>query len=370
MIYHHPFPIPMEGTSGSKVRIAQMVTAFRNIGYEVELVSGYAKERKEILKRIFEETKRGRVFDFAYSESSTAPSLISKRNILNPLLDYHFFSWCRNHSIPIGLYFRDIHWKFGMNKFTPRTKHAIAVLLYWYDWLVYLMTLDFIFLQSLQMKYALLTKWPENRLATLPPGCHIIKNNGHHNNRKESLQLKLFYVGGVTPPLYDLRTMINAVSREDDVVLTICCRRDEWKDVQSYYKDIDFTKTKIVHVSGKGLNLYYQEADVFLLMWRQNPYLDFVLPVKLFESIGHGVPILTTKGTESGRFVEKEKIGWVISLDKINEFLSFLKTHPDEITAKRNRVDDVRETHTWEVRARTVVETLSRIKDYNSIKNI
>ena len=78
MIYHHPFPLPEKGTSGSKVRISQMAEAFKQIGFHVNTVAGYAKERREAIAIIKTDLRSGKKIDFLYSESSTIPSLISK----------------------------------------------------------------------------------------------------------------------------------------------------------------------------------------------------------------------------------------------------------------------------------------------------
>jgi len=152
MIFHYPFPLPEAGTSGSKVRLTHMIGAFGDLGYEVEMVSGYVDQRKSSIRRLIEQEKKGKEFDFVYSESSTLPTLMSKRNIVDPFLDFEFFGWCRRKSIPIGLFYRDIHWKFNQYKIsTPWYRRIVALPFYWYDGLQHLQLVNFLFLPSIEL---------------------------------------------------------------------------------------------------------------------------------------------------------------------------------------------------------------------------
>lgn len=199
-------------------------------------------------------------------------------------------------------------------------------------------------------------------MSELFPGGVIVSEKPDQQNTKWPVDdLYLFYVGGVTPPLYDLRPLFDAVRGMEGISLTLCCRDAEWEQVKSYYAPIDESKVCIVHANGEGLKTYYWHADLFALIWRVNPYLSFAMPVKIFEALGYGVPILTTDGTEASRFVAKEGIGWVVStMDELRELLSYLKTNPQAIAEKRRRVETVREHHTWQVRAQMVANILTR----------
>ena len=73
-IFHVPNHINPDGKSGSQVRPIKMLNAFINRGYEVDVIEGYGKERKEALKRIKKRIRQGIQYDFLYSESSTMPN--------------------------------------------------------------------------------------------------------------------------------------------------------------------------------------------------------------------------------------------------------------------------------------------------------
>ena len=69
-IYHYTHPIE-ENAIGSGVRPYMMLNAFKSIGYDVEEISGYGKERKKKIKELINKIKNGERYDFLYSESLT-----------------------------------------------------------------------------------------------------------------------------------------------------------------------------------------------------------------------------------------------------------------------------------------------------------
>jgi glycosyltransferase involved in cell wall biosynthesis len=359
MIFYYPFSIPAEAISGSRLRLSRMLQAFRDIGYQVEVVAGLAKDRHRTIQHVKKLVEKGRRFDFLYAESSTLPSLLAKGNFYRPLLDFNFFRWLRRQDIPTGLFYRDVYWRFSERKNIKFPKRCVAIPMYWYDWWLYRLFVDYLFLPSLAMRSALPSSWPSDRSAALPAGSDIVASKWDKKSQKSTLYL--FYVGGVKPPLYDLKAMFEVVESLDGVHLTVCCRDFEWLEVQSYYRPFNQAKIHIVHASGKALKNYYDKADIFGLFRRSNAYLDFAMPVKLFEALGHAVPIVTTAGTEVARFVIQEDIGWVIETKaELRLLLARLRDNRDLIASKRARMLEIREQHTWQARAQKVADILKR----------
>jgi glycosyltransferase involved in cell wall biosynthesis len=361
MIYHHPLPLPQQGLSGSMVRICKMIEAFRNIGYTVHEVHGYARERKEAIKKIKASARGGQKFDFLYSESSTAPTLLAKRNIGKPFLEIDLFTWCRRNVIPVGLFYRDIHWRFDQYKTVARLpRRAIAILLYWYDWLQYQSLVNYLFLPSLEMATFLPFGWRRDWIHALPPGCDIKDKSNNLCSMKGGGGLTLLYVGGMKPPLYDLTPLFESINISNVVSLILCCRQNEWQEVSDFYGYISHEKVKIVHVNSHQLAPYYFSADAFLLAWEQHPYLSFAMPVKLFESIGYGLPLISMTGTRAASFITEKKIGWVVmNTEELVSLFEHLVRHPEEVIQKKKNVESMREEHTWEMRAKQVAAILS-----------
>jgi glycosyltransferase involved in cell wall biosynthesis len=360
IIFHHPVPINDSGISGSQVRPYQMLKGFRELGIEIEEIAGYAKERKKKIYRILRELQEGRTFSFLYSESHALPTLLTETHHIptHPNLDFGFFSQLKKYDVPVGLFYRDIYWRFELYRKYSLYKRLIAIPMYYYDWWRYKKTVNHLFLPSLAMRSHLPSPWPDECLSALPPGSEI-----HESPQlpEVSSPLNLLYVGGVLPPLYDLRPAFDYLRNLQNVTITICCRKDEWETVKSFYR-LDNSHIKVVHASGKGLEELYRNADLFFILRQSHEYLNFAMPVKVFETISYGIPIITLGGNETARFVQNEKIGWITSSkDEFVGLIQRLQNYPNTLIEMKEHVRLTRLKHTWQARAEQVANTLMNL---------
>ena len=236
MIYHYPLDLGPQ-TSGSRVQMAQLLQGFREIGYEVAPMIGLADARAATWREIQAGAARVRRFDFAYMRSPIVPTLRARRNAIRPWADPVFFAWCRRQGIPIGLFYADVHYRldhFRAN--VPWPNRTLMQALFRLDWLIYRRFVDHLFLPSLRLAALLPTTWPAERMSALWPGC---PTPAIQRAARSAGDLKLFYVGGIVPPLYDLKPMVEAISQLPGVSLTLCCRADEWAKKGSYYGTLD-----------------------------------------------------------------------------------------------------------------------------------
>ena len=112
MIFHIPLKINRERSSASQIRPLKMIEAFKKVGFEVDLVEGYGKERKKQIKKIKKNILDGIEYQFLHCPCSTMPTLLTEKHHfpIYPILDFSFFSFCKKHGIRIGLFYRDIYW--------------------------------------------------------------------------------------------------------------------------------------------------------------------------------------------------------------------------------------------------------------------
>ena len=263
-IFHIPNYIDLNRKSASNIRPFKMIKAFENIGYQVDCIMGYGKERKKSIKEIKKNIRNGVKYDFLYSESSTMPTLLTEKNHLPtyPFLDFNFFKFCKKHNIKIGLFYRDIHWKFKLyNVSVPFPKRNISKIFYRYDLLKYRQLVDVLYLASEQVKQYLPIKNIEcnnYKIKSLPPGCEIKEIKVEDENKTT---LKLFYVGGISEELYNFEKVLVAVNQIRDVELTICCREKEWEKIKVKYERYINENIKIVHITGEELEKFYNDVD-------------------------------------------------------------------------------------------------------------
>ena len=359
-IFHHPFIVEPGGRSGSAVRSYQLLQAFKRV-MEVEVVTGYARERQHTIRKVKRDVAKGRDFDFVYSESSTLPTLLTEAHHVPtyPNLDFGFLAHLKRKGIPTGLFYRDIYWRFEKYVHIPLRQRVVSYPFYWYDWWQYQRLVDVLFLPSLEMAQHLPSSWPSEKLAALPPGVPLHPKS--QTKVRAKARLNLFYVGGVTPPIYDLTPSFDMLRATPQAQLVLCCREQEWQAWQHHY-DVPGNVT-IVHVSGDALKEYYAEADVFIILRHSNPYLEFAMPIKLFEALGYNLPIITTRGNSGGNFVEANGLGWIV--ETVNEFEQLIRRLVDRpvlLEEKRRHLDLEVQKHTWQARAKQVAETLESYK--------
>lgn len=353
MIYHVPFPLGSNSKSASGIRPVRMYNGFKELGYEIDLVEGNALQRKESIKRIKKNIKNGVVYDFCYSESSTQPTLHTEPYafVKHPFFEFKFFKYLKKHGVKIGLFYRDIYWCFP--EYATSWKKKFYVHLYKYDISKYRSLLSALFVPSLEMvEYVPSLK--SLPIYELPSGTDI------QNTDKviDDNYIRIFYVGGVAGH-YDLSKFIKVITEFPDIQFTLCCREEEWHSAKALYGKLP-SNIQVIHQSGLDLIPYFGSADIGLLFLKPHLYREFAMPFKLFEFIGHGLPILASDGTKAGRYVKENDCGFVVEYDEValRNFLHDLTKQ--QIMDTREKVLRFARSQTWEERAKMVADILTR----------
>ncbi|WP_170265644.1 glycosyltransferase family protein [Thiohalocapsa marina] len=370
IIFHHPGPLTSNGRSGSQVRPWQLLNAFQQSTLDVISVVGYGTDRRRQIGIVRSALAAGRKISFIYSESRSIPTLLTERHRLPlfPTMDFRFLGAMRRAGIPVGLFYRDVFWRFpGYKRMLTRSARAVTVPLYWYDWWWYQHVVDHLFLPSTRMADHLPTPWPEERLSALPPGIPTVTTPPSDEGSHQRESIHLLYIGGTQPPHYDLTPLFATVRKQPCVHLTLCCRQNEWIKTRKNYSGLDSRRIDVVHRTGDELSALYAAADLFVIARGPDEYLDFAVPVKLFEAVGHGLPILTLAGTETARLVEQYDLGWVAeTTDAVSGLIQRLRSNPSLLGEKRSAVRRVRGQHSWKARVQEIAKTLS---SYNHLKH-
>lgn len=353
MIFHIPMQLDLKMHSGSQIRPVKIIQAFKNIGYQIDVVMGYGKDRKKQITRIKNNIKSGVKYDFLYSESSTMPTLLTEKSHLPlfPFLDFSFFRFCKKHRIKIGLFYRDVYWVLDEAK---TFKQKVAKWFYRYDLNQYNKLLDILYLPSKKM-YDYVPFEFSKKIVALPPAIEKTKNI----DRNTIDNLNFIYIGGISE-LYDLKLFCKVLSEQWKGKLIICTREKEWEEYKASY--LDYLKyIQVEHKSGTALEALYLQASIAVYFVKPNDLWSFAMGVKLFEYLSFKKPIIAVRDTAVGQFVEENNIGWVIDYDeeKLKTLLLSLKNHPEYIEEKINNIEKIIPKHTWEARAKKVVSDLA-----------
>lgn len=355
MIFHTPFPLNPEATSASGIRPVKMRQAFEAVGYDVVEVTGYHPQRKRLMKAVKQRIASGETFEFVYSEASTTPTGLGEKITLHTSLtrDIRFLRFLKQRGIPVGLFYRDVYWQF--DEYLERVPQPYASVLrarYRADLRGYETAVDKLFLPS--MKMADFLPEPNRRQGVaLPPGAEL----GDAEYRGDAPSL--FYVGG-TGSYYRMQEAVAGVEASRQATLTICTRENEWRDAKSLYSEVLGDRTTIVHKSGPELAELYRATNVALLFMEPIGYRDFAAPLKLYEYLGRGKPVIATEGSLAADFVTQNGFGWALPYEReaLTTLLDELTENPALLHDMSARAKEVRHEHTWEARARQAAEAL------------
>ncbi len=363
MVFHFPEPLDQTQDGASRIRPVKMLQAFRNLGYNVDVVAGRARDRSKAIRQIRNNVKAGVRYEFLYSESSTMPTLLTEPHHLplHPLLDLGFLYWFRRRCGPVGLFYRDAHWLFIRSEsWLKWFKQSVAMLFHWFDLVAYRVCVSLFFLPSLRMKRVLPFWLQDHPVYSLPSGCENIGGQF----KKEFLpgnQLRLLYVGGVSPPLYDLAPMLRVMNQVDPgITLTICCRYEEWQAQSKRYHELLGANVSICHFSHEELYQLYATSDVFVLLRNPHPYLEFAVSFKVYEAMSHRLPLLVfdhefavADGLSSWGWAvntESEAVRWLQSVQQNKQIL---------IDAQCN-LKQLSQEHAWEARANFAAQSMTK----------
>ena len=369
MVFHAPFPLQPDRVAASMLRPLAMRQAFADLGYRIMDVTGYAAQRRRAMARVRAAIAAGSRIEFVYSENATIPNALTESRHLpvHPVLDAAFFRHCRRSGVPVGVFYRDVYWRF------PRFREGINPILEAGLQVAYrseLMAFDKVGLHLFLPSQAMAPPPPRHvphvdraRMSALPPGAPDVEPSGacgQDDGGDDGGDLELLFVG-VLQDNYRLDACLRAVTSTPGTRVTLCVRQETWEASREHYAPLlPEGRAQVVHRSGPELEPLYRRADLGVLFSEPNPYWDFAVPYKLYEYLAHELPVIAVRGTQTGRLVEEMGVGWVLDYDAgaLSDLLRRLREAPEEIEAVRRRMREVLPDQTWKARARTVAQVL------------
>lgn len=344
-------------SSGSGVRPAKMLQAFRESGYDLIVLSGEqtSKERPKRIQAALKAIQEKKP-DLCYIESPTYPIIRHEDRMLIRTI--------HRMGIPIGYFYRDFYRRFP-EEFPRRRSLLGRIKDFGLDMLQYLTDqclkdCDIVYVPSEEA--ARLLKYKDIR--PLPPA-----GENHLPSWREPNKIAV-YVGGLQGQ-YDIGLVLDAFSllnREDqDYKLIIVCREMEWKKYEHPLKEAQWVE--VHHVSENQLKNIYSRASIAVSAKNQNSrYNDFAVSVKTYEYMGFGLPQVVCEGKAVRPLIEKEGIGLAVSNSK-EEFaqaVSLLFKDRSLYDSIQNNVrSSLLKKNLWIHRVKTVVEDLTGTKKGN-----
>lgn len=371
-IFHLPFtPDPINRPSGTNIRPGKMLQGFKDNGYDVFEIIGESNHRAERIREARRLIDDGVAFDFVYSESETMPTMLTDKDHLprHPFMDFSFMKFCRSRGVPVGLFYRDAYWLSEEYAHIKKgIKGRISVPLFRYDLMQYRNAVDVLFVPSYEFASLFQSGLKEFSTCPLPSGTAVSKPLKKSDlcalpNGDEIL--KLAYVGCITVgDAYDMTMLLGVVRELERVQLTLCVRENEWCKVREHYEPYLNERISVVHLKGDEMKAMLDKADVGLLFFEPSQYRRLCMPVKLFEYIEHGLPVVSLCDTSAGRFVESNKCGWTTDYSKesLLRLIKCLASDPDEVAQMKRFCKEAAVRNTWEARAAYAAEVLNQVR--------
>lgn len=333
-----------EQKSGSSVRPKKIYDAFLEEGYDVTLLTGLQTRKLERWKRCFFYYRniRKRTYDFCYVEPPAGPIF----NLSDHLLLLYI---SKAKKIPIGLFYRDAYWKFADWYQLKGIKRFVINIMHKFDWIIIKKTCKRIFFPTKTMGD--LFDFYDKK--ALPPGCELITVE-----KKSNKDVELIYVGGLSEEYGGklLLEVLEKVNQKRKINLHLVCRKEE-SSLLELYKDKPWLN--VYHSSGQELKDIYSKVNLAIIPRKIDFYMDFAMPVKLFEYISYELPIVATNCKEVANFINNNKIGVVVedNIESLSEVL--LNINIKDILRYTENVRVVKENSTWNNR----VEEISKLRN-------
>ncbi|MCR8850568.1 glycosyltransferase [Rossellomorea sp. SC111] len=368
IIVYYPFE-KRDLTSGSSVRPVKLLNSFKafgeEVGFEIIEIFGSSKSRKERTEYIYSQVDPEQII-YCYMENSTIPIWLSNKNHIptHPLVDLKFLKYLKKQKIPLGLFYRDIYWKFDELYKLSSPQRQIMQTLFKVELSMYKKYASIFYLPSLQMgKYLNLER---KNVYSLPPGGEDYLSKV---GKTYSSPLKAIYVGGIHPR-YGVYEMLEALSIINEpkkkIELTFIIReaeKEKYKEKLEKYQNQTWLSIK--HASGSELEPYYLESHFGIVPIKKDYYNDFAIAVKMFEYLSYGLPMIVSNCEAQSEIVEKANFGIIQTsttegfLKGFNEILNEEKFNTLQVNAKRSLLEE----HLWKHRVEKIHKTLMELRN-------
>lgn len=329
-------------SSGSTVRPKKIYEAFINLNINFEMLSGLQNRFLERWKNSWKFFKKIRKekYDFCYVESPSGPMF----NLCDHLLLIYI---AKVKKVPIGFFYRDAYWKFAKWYNLGKVKKYIITLMHKFDWIIIKLISKKIYFPSDTMAELFDFK----NKAALPPGSSIVTTEvNKFKNFKNCI-----YVGGVserygTEILLEAFELINSQFNMN-ITLTLICREEI--DIIKLYKDREWLNLKIGLSGQEILGEFYKKSDLAIIPFKRDIYMDFAIPIKMFEYMANNMPVVSTNCIEVEKFILENRIGIITddnSLALAKGICKFYEISEAEKNIIYKNIQNAIQKNTWEKR--------------------
>ncbi|MEG0663267.1 MAG: glycosyltransferase, partial [Anaerovoracaceae bacterium] len=335
--------------SGSTVRPHKMYDAFKALGHEVKLLECQQNKRalrkqrvQEVLDWLSDHTP-----DLCYIEPPTGPFFNR--------IDLTLLKRVAKKNIPIALFYRDVFWKFHEHWEVGTLKKKVLIHMHKRDLRWFERYCNKVYFPSESVK-VLFDGSRLREMDLLPPGCTIVQNE-----QRPKLP-ECIYVGGVSEA-YGANLLLAAFDRlngeEEKVHLNLVTSKDDAQNIEERFLGKPWLSLHHAH-GDKELRKIYERANLAIIPFKKTRYMNLAIPIKLFEYVGYGLPMIATDCVEIEKLINKEKIGITCNDTPDDIALAVEQFYQDKDLQDRlyANVEAFAKKNKWEDRAQCVIDDL------------
>jgi glycosyltransferase involved in cell wall biosynthesis len=283
--------------------------------------------------------------DYMYVEALASPLYF---------YDYRFMDFIKKNNVPIFPFIRDLYWKYPGSLKETRWNKA------WFNhcedelqW--YLKNATEMLFPSDEMTSAVDF---ENK-SILPPAGDPSRCLDPHLPSEKTVT----FVGGISQKMgIDIlvKAMEIVIQEHPDAQCNIVGNGD--MDIINHFSK----KTYISHLPNRtyfDVPQILADSDLTVIPRPNIPHNDFAIPVKLFDYMSSGRPVVATNCQSTAKFIQNEQIG-IVTEDNpgsLAEGITYMFDNPD-IAQKYgdNALYSVKTKHSWKNRAESLLEIMSK----------
>lgn len=365
ILIYFPFKIQNSANSGSKLRPIKILQAFKDWGklhnIKVLLIAGESKEREDQFKAFRNNGYLDNLL-FCYIENQTIPIWLTDTGHIpkRPFIDWQILSFLKVANVPVGIFYRDVYWKFDDIYPLRGIKKQIMKIIYRLEEMFFQQYAHTIFLPTLNMAKFVNINRP---VVALPPGGSEVSSIEPKVKSKQVYNA--IYVGAISHKMYGLSLLLDVVdnmrSKNIDFNLTIVCRHEELYKISNKermrIKDLNIN---IEHRTSSSLPSLYAQMDIALMPLTPTVYNNFAVPTKLLEYLSYHLPVVATCCTAQIELISSGPYGIVCEpnvesfTNTIIQMFSNIEFYKSEIAEKFYK------DNSWITRVQTVYNTLTK----------
>jgi glycosyltransferase involved in cell wall biosynthesis len=342
--------------SGSSLRPMRMQEALSELSDELIVLSGeQSRDRKRNQERLrnIAQVKtliKNKHIDLCYIESDTYPILLEQ--------DYNLIKDIIRLKIPIAYFYRDCY-RHPAFKYLVKRKGLmnrlkdlyLDFLQYRTDRLVGKMSLVYFPSELMSQLYKY------KNVGVLPPAIKDYHDYPHENTNTS------IYVGALSD-LYGFDVLLDSfklLNQLGNYPLILVCRKAEYAARKHELEG--YTWLEVHHASGDALAPLYQRASIGLLP-RKGAYNEFAVPVKLYEYLANGLPVISTHAQEMTKILTENNVGLSTECNAQSyaEEIKYVFDHSVVLKGMQESIGTfIANGNTWKDRAQKVIDDCTRI---------